>query len=191
MTPSAARGLLEAVLWKPAIRWRIERIHVLREIRFIAFRRNEVSSRAVAPSASLVRAGGTVSHYFADDDRAQRNTLALRNVDYLIEAHFELTSRAGPEENATKFGEIFQRRLAKGQQFHQPYFGCRELAAEVLPADDSPPPIEDSRDLGLMLWDIDYSPGQRRPLFFAARLDSGILHVPAEPEVGLSAGGEG
>jgi CRISPR-associated protein Cas5d len=186
MTPSAARGLLEAVLWKPAIRWRIERIHVLREIKFIAFRRNEVSSRVPAPQAAVVRDGGTLRPYFADDDRAQRNTLALRDVDYLIEARFELTSRAGPEENVTKFGEIFQRRLARGQQFHQPYFGCRELAAEVLPADDAPPAIDDDRDLGWMLWDVDYGPEARRPLFFAARLERGVLRVPENPEGGAA-----
>lgn len=189
ITPSAARGLLEAVLWKPAIRWRIESIHVLREIRFVAFRRNEVSSRAVSPPAGVIKEGGAARPYFADDDRAQRNTLALRDVDYLIEAHCELTSRAGPGENATKFCEIFQRRLAKGQQFHQPYFGCRELAAEVLPADAAPSPIADSRDLGLMLWDVHYGPGPRRPLFFSARLDQGVLRVPADPEASLGPGG--
>lgn len=189
MTPSAARGLIEAVLWKPAIRWRVERIHVLREIRFIAFRRNEVSSRAVAPRAAVIQDGGALKPYFADDDRAQRNTLALREVDYLIEAHFELTPRAGPQENVIKFGEIFERRLAKGQHFHQPYFGCRELAAEVLPADSAPPPIAESRDLGLMLWDIEYGPKARRPLFFDAHLDHGVLEVPADPEAGLAEGG--
>jgi len=189
ITPSAARGLLEAVLWKPAMRWRIERIHVLREIRFIAFRRNEVSSRAVAPSAALVRDGGTPRPYFADDDRAQRNTLALRDVDYLIEAHLELTQRAGPEETATKFVEIFQRRLGRGQHFHQPYFGCREHAAEVLVAEEHHLPIDDSRDLGWMLWDIEYVPKSRRPLFFAAHLDHGVLHVPNDPDAAPARGG--
>lgn len=189
ITPSAARGLLEAVLWKPAIRWRIERVHVLSEIRFIAFRRNEVSSRAVAPPAAVVRDGGTSSPYFADENRAQRNTLALRDVDYVIEAHFELTGRAGPEENATKFGEIFERRLGKGQHFHQPYLGCREFAAEVLAADSVPPAVDDSRDLGLMLWDVEYGTASRRPLFFAARLDRGVLQVPEDPGATLEAGG--
>lgn len=186
MTPSAARGLLEAVLWKPALQWHIERIHVLAEIRFTAFRRNEVSTRASAPSAALVRDGGLVSPYFADDDRAQRNTLALRNVDYLVEAHFTLTERAGPADNLTKFVDMFERRVAKGQHFHQPYFGCREFAADVLPANDAPPPISDSRDLGLMLWDVEYTPQRNRPRFFAARLDHGVLDVPADPESTLS-----
>ena len=183
MTPSAARGLLEAVLWKPAILWRIERIHALAPIRFVAFRRNEVSTKASAPAAAVVRDGGSILPYFADDDRAQRNTLALRDVDYLIEAHFEMTKRAGPLDNLTKFVEIFERRLAKGQCFHQPYFGCRELAAEVGPADDAPPAQDITQDLGLMLWDIEYSPKRNRPIFFQARLEHGVLEVPAEPEV--------
>ncbi|MBW8878663.1 MAG: type I-C CRISPR-associated protein Cas5 [Acidobacteria bacterium] len=181
MTPSAARGLLEAVLWKPAIHWRIERIHVLKPIRFLAFRRNEVGHRAVAPAAAVVRDGGPVSPYFADDDRAQRNTLALRDVDYLIEARFEMTAQAGPLDNLTKFVEIFERRLAKGQCFHQPYLGCRELAAEVLPVADPPPAEEVTQDLGLMLWDVEYAPKRNRPLFFHARLEHGVLAVPDEP----------
>jgi CRISPR-associated protein Cas5d len=189
MTPSAARGLLEAVLWKPAIQWRIERIHVLKPIRFIAFRRNEVSHRAVSPAAAVVRDGGTVSPYFADDDRAQRNTLALREVDYLIEARFEMTERAGPLDNLTKFVEIFERRVVKGQTFHQPYFGCREFDAEVLPAEGAPAAEDVTQELGLMLWDVEYAPQRNRPVFFQARLDRGILEVPADPEAMTAAAG--
>lgn len=188
MTPSAARGLLEAVLWKPAMVWRIERIHVLKPIRFVAFRRNEVSSKAVAPAAATVLDGGTVQPYFADDDRAQRNTLALRDVDYLIEAHFELTDRAGPEDNVNKFVEIFNRRVEKGQCFHQPYFGCRELVAEVLPAADLPPAEDINQDLGWMLWDVEYSPRRNRPIFFEARLDRGVLAVPDNPDAAVAGG---
>lgn len=189
MTPSAARGLLEAVFWKPAIAWRVEHIEVLREIRFIAFRRNEVSSKASAPARAVVDGGGEIRPYFADDDRAQRNTLALRDVDYVIEAHFALTDRAGPEEKMQKFLDMFSRRIEKGQHFHQPYFGCRELVADVLPADGAPPPVADSRDLGLMLWDVDYTARERRPLFFVARLESGVLRVPADPEATWPAAG--
>jgi CRISPR-associated protein Cas5d len=190
MTPSAARGLLEAVLWKPAIRWQIERIHVLSEIRFTSFRRNEVGTKASAPAASVVREGGIVQPVFADDDRAQRNTVALRDVDYLVEAFFSMTERAGPADNVIKFEEIFQRRVEKGQTFHQPYFGCREFAADILPVTGAPPPIADSRDLGLMLWDIEYSPRRNRPLFFPARLENGVLTVPASPaETAVAVGG--
>lgn len=185
MTPSAARGVLEAIFWKPAIRWRIDRIQVLSEIRWIAFRRNEVNSRASTPSAATVNGGGIAPVLIVEDDRAQRNTVGLRDVDYIIEAHFELTERAGPEESAAKFYEMFQRRLKKGQQFHQPYLGCREFIADVRPVeDDAPAPIDHSQDLGLMLWDIDFGE-KNRPRFFRAQLERGILEVPADPEVTL------
>jgi CRISPR-associated protein Cas5d len=127
---------------------------------------------------------------FADEDRAQRNTVALADVDYLIEARFELTARAGPDDNRAKFAEMFRRRLERGQHFHQPYLGCREFAAEVEPVDDSTPgPIGETCDLGLMLYDVDYGPGRNRPVFFPARLEKGILEVPPELGAALAAGG--
>jgi len=181
MTPSAARGALEAVLWKPAIAWRIHRIHVLSEIRFTAFRRNEVNSRAVSPPLAVMADGGSISPYFADEDRAQRNTVALRDVDYLIEASFQMTRRAGPSDNLQKFVEMFERRLERGQHFHQPYLGCREFIADVLPGDNAPPAIDDTRDLGLMLQDIVFSPKKNRAVFFEARLEHGVLTVPGWP----------
>ena len=181
MTPSAARGILESVLWKPAIVWTVERIRVLRPIEFVAFRRNEVNSKASAPSASVVRSGGVAPFLLADDDRAQRNTVALRDVDYVIEAHFALTERAGPGDNVAKFVDMFRRRVERGQHFQQPYFGCREFAADVLSVDGAPSPIADSRVLGLMLWDVVYRPGGNRAVFFDARLEQGVLEVPVEP----------
>ncbi len=182
MTPSAARGLLEAVCWKPAIAWHVERIQVLKDIRFTAFRRNEVNTRASAPANAVVRDGGQFRPYFADEDRAQRNTVALLDVDYVVEAHFTMTPRAGDQDNVNKFIDMFCRRVDKGQHFHQPYLGCREFPAEILPADEAPRPIGDSRDLGRMLWDIDFSnPEEKRPLFFDAALDRGVLQVPARP----------
>jgi len=192
MTPSAARGILEAVLWKPAILWRIERIRVLAPIRFVAVRRNEVNNRAASPKRRLVDEGGPAPLYFAEDDRAQRNTVALRDVDYVVEAHFELTDDAGDHENVRKFEEIFRRRLEKGQHFHQPYLGCREFAARVEGADGAPEPIDDTRKLGIMLWDVEYAPKRNRPVFFAARLEGGILDVPpdaAAAEATLQKGG--
>ncbi len=182
MTPSAARGLLEAVLWKPAIQWRVRRIHVLSPIRFLAIRRNEVNSRAPAPSRALVQNGGRAPEFFADEDRAQRNTIALRDVDYVIEADFGLTARTGPEDNMTKFVEMFRRRVEKGQHFHQPYLGCREFVAEISPPDGAPAAIKDSRDLGLMLWDIEFREEANTPVFFRAELKDGILEVPHAPE---------
>ncbi len=186
MTPSAARGMLEAILWKPAIRWRIERIRVLAPIKFTAFRRNEVNNKAPAPAAATIERGGEYRPYYADEDRAQRNTIALRDVDYVIEAHFDLTDLAGPEDNVSKFVDMFQRRVEKGQRFHQPYLGCREFAADITAADDAPAPIPDSRDLGYMLWDIVYRAGRNRAVFFPARLERGVVEVPLDADRGRS-----
>jgi CRISPR-associated protein Cas5d len=181
MTPSAARGILESTLWKPAIAWTIERIRVLRPVQFVSFRRNEVNTKAGLPSASLIKNGGVPPFLLADDDRAQRNTVALRDVDYVIEARFALTDRAGPGDNVAKFVDMFRRRVERGQHFQQQYLGCREFVADVLPADDAPPPIPDSRSLGLMLWDIVYRQSGNRAVFFEAELKDGVLEVPAEP----------
>jgi CRISPR-associated protein Cas5d len=189
MTPSAARGLLEAILWKPAIRWHIDRIKVLAPVRFVSFRRNEVNRRAVAPKQAVLRRGGSAPALFADDAdvRAQRNTVALRDVDYVIEAHFSMTELAGPEDHPGKFLDMFHRRVEKGQHFHQPCFGCREFVAEVLPADDAPSPIAQTEDLGLMLWDIDYGGDRNRAVFFPAVLGRGVLEVPANPRPAFEA----
>src|SRR5690554_3314175 len=121
ITPSAARGVLEAILWKPAIRWRIERIKVLAPIVFTSFRRNEVDRVAAAPTRATVESGGEYAPLLVEDRRQQRNTVALRDVDYIIEARIELTDRAGEGDNLAKFVEMFRRRVEKGQHFHQPY----------------------------------------------------------------------
>ena len=182
ITPSAARGVLEAVLWKPAIRWHVDRIRVLSEINFVAFRRNEVNRKASLPSAAVVKAGGDYEDYFADEDRAQRNTVALRDVDYVIEAHFSMTERAGPADNVAKFVDMFRRRVSRGQHWHQPYLGCREFAADVSSADDAPPPIPLTRSFGTMLLDINYGAVQNRPIFFEAKLNAGVMEVPPIPD---------
>ncbi|WNG49154.1 type I-C CRISPR-associated protein Cas5 [Archangium minus] len=184
MTPSAARGLLEAVLWKPSIRWHVHEIAVLAPIQWTSFRRNEVGSRA-SPK---------VRDFYVEERRAQRNTVALRDVDYVITCSFELTGRAGPEENVRKFEEMFERRLGRGQSFHQPYLGCREFVADVEPAPSELRPIqpEVDRPLGLMFYDFDYGPRGEisvRPLFFEARLKGGVLHVPPRNEVLHANGG--
>ncbi len=181
MTPSAARGLLESILWKPAIRWHIERIRVLAPIRFTSFRRNEVNSRVPTLKASLIRDGGQPPVLVADEDRAQRNTVALRDVDYVINARFSMTGRAGADDNVSKFVDMFRRRVERGQHFAQPYLGCREFPAEVLAASGAPDPIAESRSLGRILWDIEYDPPSgNRPVFFAAELVDGVLSVPPE-----------
>jgi CRISPR-associated protein Cas5d len=171
MTPSAARGVLEAVHWKPAIRWVVTAIHVLAPVRFISFKRNEVESKA-----SLQRGQRAINGdpFRVEEDRQQRNTVALRDVDYVIEAHFATTSRWGPDDTLAKHADMVTRRLEKGQTFHQPYLGCREFAAEVEPVGDFPecklPPEWRNRHLGLMLHDLEFGP-RIVPRFFAAKID--------------------
>ena len=128
MTPSAARGVLEAILWKPAIRWVVDRIDVLNPIRWESVRRNEVGITMSLRSPCL----------FVEDQRQQRAGLFLREVDYVIHARFEITDRAGPDDNPTKFQEMFLRRAEKGQCFHRPYLGCREFAADFAPISRRP-----------------------------------------------------
>lgn len=179
ITPSAARGVLEAVLWKPAILWRIHTVHVLNEIKWTEFRRNEVNRRVStsdATSAANGRAG--LRDYFADEDRAQRNTVALRDVDYVVDASISMTKRAGAEDNLLKLQAMFERRLRGGQHIYQPYLGCREFPASVEAADAIPAAIGETRDLGWMLHDMEYG-ADRRPRFFQARLDEGVMQVPA------------
>ncbi len=180
ITPSAARGALEAILWKPAIRWRIQRILLLKPVRFIQFRRNEVNSRVpTQKAASASQTGAAIDEFFADEDRAQRNTVALRDVDYAVEAEMQMTSRMGPDDNPRKFDEMFRRRLERGQFHMQPYLGCREFPAIVEPYDGNPPPLfEESRDLGLMLHDIRYTAQRNEAVFFHARLEKGVIEVP-------------
>jgi CRISPR-associated protein Cas5d len=174
MTPSAARGLLEAVLWKPAIRWQIHSIAVLSPIQWMSFRRNEVNSKASG-----------AREFYADEDRAQRNTVALRNVDYGIEASISLTAKAGVEDTIRKYEEMFTRRLERGQSFQQPYLGCREFAADIEPWDAASPSIDPGidRPLGMMFYDFDYGAQPPVPMFFHARLRSGVVHVPPEKMV--------
>lgn len=179
ITPSAARGCLEAVFWKPAIAWRIHRIAVLNPIHWTSFRRNEVSNRQTVPKESVIKDGGVAPSQFADEDRAQRNTIALRDVAYVIDASFDITDKAGPGETSGKFASMFKRRLEKGQHFHQPYLGCRECIADVEPASDDDVPIAEDRDLGLMLFDIDFSRPKRRPLFYQATMKQGVIEVPS------------
>ena len=143
-----------------------------------------MNTRAASPSAAVIAGGGPVPMFFAEEDRAQRNTVALRDVDYLIQARFRLTERAGPEDNVMKFVEMFNRRVKNGQSYHQPYFGCREFPAQVLGVENAPSPITDSRSIGLMLWDIIFDAKGNRPVFFDARLKDGVLVVPDSAECG-------
>jgi CRISPR-associated protein Cas5d len=185
MTPSAARGILEAVHWKPAIRWVIDRIHVLRPIRFQSFRRNEVGAKISADKAkSAMRAGSTASlGLVVEDNRQQRAATLLIDVDYVIEAHFELTGKAKDDDTPAKHASMFNRRAEGGQCFHRPCLGAREFAAEfALIPEGAPlppsalPPDQRDRDLGWMLHDIDFE-NDRTSRFFRARLTDGVLDV--------------
>src|SRR5207245_8548926 len=120
--------------------------------------------------------GGPAPQYF--DDRTQRNTVALYDADYVVETHFTMTEKAGSEDNMTKFVDMFDRRVERGQHFHQPYFGCREFVAEVLPAATLPAPVMESRDLGVTLWDIRFAGHGNMPIYFAAHLTKGAPKIP-------------
>jgi CRISPR-associated protein Cas5d len=171
MTPSAARGILEAILWKPAIRYQITCIDVLNPIRWASVRRNEVGA-VMSP-----RTNGL----FVEDQRQQRAGLFLRDVAYAIHAFFEMTAKAGAEDNVKKFEEMFMRRAEKGQCFHRPYLGCREFAAHFEPIAaevEEPQLIGETRDLGFMLYDMDHSGVVPMPMWFRAKLQNGRVHVP-------------
>lgn len=185
ITPSAARGILEAIHWKPAIRWVVDSIQVLKPIRFESIRRNEVGGKLSAASVGkAIKAGrtdGLVS--YVEDDRQQRAATVLRDVGYVIAAHFELTDKAGPEDNVGKHLDIFNRRARRGQCFQAPCLGTREFPASFalieegsrLPAVDSA--LAGERDLGWMLHDIDFADGMT-PRFFRARMVDGLITVP-------------
>jgi CRISPR-associated protein Cas5d len=184
MTPSAARGLLESIYWHPGLKWVIDRIYVRSPIRFENLRRNEVKATISARSARTVMERGAGELYLVTQDNIQqRATLLLTNVHYLIEAHFDMTGQAVPGDNPGKFQDIVKRRLRRGQCYHQPYFGCREFPAHFAPAGDIPPCPEElkgEKDLGYMLYDLDYTDLENiQPLFFRAMLRDGVLEVPA------------
>ncbi len=185
ITPSSARGILEAIHWKPAIRWVVDRIHVLKPIRFESLRRNEVGGKLSAASVGKAMKAGRTEELISliEDDRQQRATTLLRDVAYIIEAHFELTEKAGADDSIGKHLDIFNRRARKGQYFHAPCLGVREFpasfqlleAGQVLPATDAS--LSGEHDLGWMLHDIDFA-NDMTPYFFRARMNYGVIDVP-------------
>lgn len=182
MTPSAARGVLEAIFWKPQFTWRVEEIVVLNPIRYFSILRNEVNSRISDRSArSWKKSGGG---FVASDDRAQRNTLGLRDVAYIIRAHAVL--KPGVDDDAAKFRDQFRRRVARGQCFAQPYLGCREFTAAFGPVEADEVPTSGSMTLGRMLYDLEFAPGnagKATPRFFDAVLEDGVMRIPPWEEV--------
>ena len=182
ITPSAARGIIEAVYWKPAIRWVIDKIHVLNEIEFTNIRRNEVSEKISTWEAER-RMNGATDPFFLDatDKRQQRAALVLKNVDYIIESHFEMTEEAGPDDTVEKHYNMILRRLRKGQHFHAPCLGTREFGAKVELIEEGEPIPQSplgNLDLGWMLYDLDFSDLEDiKPQFFKARLKNGVLDL--------------
>ena len=180
MTPSAARGILEAVFWHPGLKWAIDRIHVLSPIQFANVRRNELKSKISARNVSAFAAKkGKEIYQSTKEDIQQRAATVLRHPHYIIEAHFEMTEKANASDNPGKFREMFCRRARKGQCYHTPYLGCREFPAhfrlyeEALPAQEG-----ETKDLGFMLYDMDYTDQRNiQPTFFQAQLVNGVLEL--------------
>lgn len=186
ITPSAARGILEAIHWKPAICWVVDRIHVLKPIRFESIRRNEVGGKLSAASVGKAMKAGRTDGLVAlvDEDRQLRAATVLREVAYVIEAHFELTARADATDSEGKHLDIFNRRARKGQYFHAPCLGVREFPAsfELIEQDEAIPAVHGDllgeRELGWMLHDIDFA-HEVAPRFFRAAMRDGVIEVPA------------
>lgn len=183
MTPSGARGILEAIYWHPGMRWIIDKIYVKKPIQFTSVRRNEVKSKISADKVLQVYNGADKPLYISSKaEIVQRASLLLCNVEYVIEAHFEMTENANETDNPGKFKDIIMRRLRRGECFHTPYFGCREFPAyfslneeeEIKTAYDDVP----EKDLGFMLYDMDYSDQENiMPMFFRAVMRRGILDL--------------
>lgn len=185
MTPSAARGLLESIYWHPGMKWVIDRIHVCRPIRFTNIRRNEVKDTISARKVKTVMEKGKGDLYLStavDGTRQQRAAMVLKDVHYVIDAHFDLTEQVAPDDNPGKFQSIIRRRLERGQCYSMPYFGTREFPAHFQLCTALPPCPEELkgvRDLGWMLLDLDYSDSQAiTPRFFRASLKDGVMTVP-------------
>lgn len=186
MTPSAARGILEAIYWKPAISWVIDRIHVLNPIRFENIRRNELSGKLSLRSVTTAMSDGkSPVEVFIEEERQQRAALILRDVAYIIEAHFNF--KGEEDNNSAKHKESFDRRAAKGQCFHHPYLGCREFPAHFEPVTGEIPPsrLKGLTDLGWMLHDLDFEKDMEAK-FFRAVMRDGVIEVPPLNGEGVS-----
>lgn len=183
MTPSAARGILEAIYWHPGMRWVIDRIYINKPIQFTSIRRNEVKNKILANNVLPVYNGTSKKLYISSKaEIVQRASLLLRDVEYVIEAHFEMTDKANDSDNPGKFKDIIMRRLKRGECFHTPYFGCREFPVRFCLCEDAEVSTayadEAERDLGFMLYDLDYSdPENIQPMFFRAVMKRGIIDL--------------
>lgn len=182
LTPSAARGILESLYWHPGLHYVIDRIIVVKPIQFTSVRRNEVKSKISANNVLPVYNGMAKELYInTKADIVQRASLLLRDVEYVIEAHFEMTDKANASDNPGKFKDILMRRLKRGECYHMPYFGCREFPAHFSLCEEeiqSAYADVEEKDLGYMLYDMDYSDCQNiQPMFFRAVLRKGVLDL--------------
>ena len=182
MTPSAARGLVEAIYWHPGMKYHIDRIYLLKPVQFASIRRNEVKATLLSSAALSAAKGGEVPMLCTAENIQQRAALVLQDVHYVIECHFTMTEKAAPGDNPGKFQDIIKRRAEKGQFYHQPYFGTREFPVNFKLCDgmpECPKELLGERDLGWMLLDMDYSdPSDIKPVFFRAVMKDGVLEVP-------------
>lgn len=178
-TPSAARGMVESVYYHPGLKWHVDKIYVCKPIRFTNILRNEVASKISARNVLTEANGKKRSYIDRNADIQQRATTMLRDVHYVIEAHFEMTDKANPSDNPGKFQDIVKRRLRSGQAYMQPYLGCRECTAHFrLWEGGDIPTIDETRDLGYMLYDMDYSdPENIQPMFFRAQMVHGVIDL--------------
>lgn len=178
-TPSAARGMIESIYYHPGLKWTIDRIWVLNPIQFMNLRRNEVSSKISASNVMQEANGGKRSCIVTTQDIQQRATMMLKNVRYVIEAHFDMTDKANASDNPGKFQDIVKRRLRKGACYAAPYLGTRECTAHFrLWEGGAIEGIDETRDLGYMLYDMDYSdPEHIQPMFFRAKMEHGCIDL--------------
>jgi CRISPR-associated protein Cas5d len=185
ITPSAARGVLEAIHWKPAIKWVIDEIHICKPIELSNIARNERKSIIPNPSKNALKGEEVtiIQSKGLQEDILQRTTIMLVNVEYVIKAHFEMTEKCGDEDTQEKHYNIFLRRARKGQCFNQPYLGCREFSANFsLIENEEISAINETRELGYMLYDIDFE-NKMKPMFFKATMVNGCIKIPSITEV--------
>jgi len=183
ITPSAARAIFEAIFWKPAMQWQVNRIEVLNPIKWISIRRNEVGKVFNSPTAKQLKGeSGEPMGYFIEDERQQRAGLLLRDVRYRLHASLIFDQSKDPESNYGKYAAIFERRADKGQCFNQPYLGCREFSCGfrlIQETQNEAAPISETRSLGWMLYDMDYTDKTSpMPRFFNAQMNDGVIEVP-------------
>lgn len=182
ITPSAARGILEAIYWHPGMSWKIDRIHIINPIQFTSIRRNEVKSKISANNVLSVYNGAKKELFISSKEEiVQRASLLLKDVEYVIDAHFELTDQANDSDNPGKFKDIIMRRLKRGECYHTPYFGCREFPVNFCICEEDihgAYEVVGEKDLGFMLYDMDYSnPGNIQPMFFRAVMCRGVVDL--------------